>query len=135
MKSALIDTDILSMFFRNQKNVVNKFREYIDRHSQINISIITYYEIASGLKHRDSQKQYRLFEKFSDQSNIIPLTKKSTDMSAEIYAEMRKKGTPVDDIDLLIAGTALANNMITVTHNRKHFERIPGLCIEDWSVA
>ncbi len=36
--------------------------------------------------------------------------------------------------DLLIAGTALAHDRIIVTNNRKHFERIPGLIVEDWSV-
>jgi len=49
------------------------------------------------------------------------------------YAELRKTGNPLDDIDLLIAGTALANKMIFVTRNKRHFERIRMLEIEDWS--
>jgi tRNA(fMet)-specific endonuclease VapC len=39
----------------------------------------------------------------------------------------------LDDIDLLIAGTAIANKMVFVTHNKHHFERIELLEIEDWS--
>nr|VFJ65858.1 MAG: tRNA(fMet)-specific endonuclease VapC [Candidatus Kentron sp. FM]VFJ77204.1 MAG: tRNA(fMet)-specific endonuclease VapC [Candidatus Kentron sp. FM]VFK22408.1 MAG: tRNA(fMet)-specific endonuclease VapC [Candidatus Kentron sp. FM] len=54
-------------------------------------------------------------------------------LSAGIYAELRKVGKPLDDIDLLIAGVAIANNRVLVTHNRSHFERIEGLAIEDWS--
>jgi tRNA(fMet)-specific endonuclease VapC len=46
---------------------------------------------------------------------------------------LREKGQPIDDIDLLIAGTAMANGLVVVTHNRKHFDRIMGLEIEDWS--
>ena len=34
--------------------------------------------------------------------------------------------------DTLIAGTALANNAILVTHNTKEFERVFGLQLEDW---
>jgi tRNA(fMet)-specific endonuclease VapC len=43
------------------------------------------------------------------------------------------RGTPIDDIDILIAGIAIANNLILVTNNRKDFEKIEGLEIEDWS--
>jgi len=39
----------------------------------------------------------------------------------------------VDDIDLLIAGIAIENEMILVTNNEKHFRRIPDLKIENWT--
>jgi tRNA(fMet)-specific endonuclease VapC len=74
-----------------------------------------------------------LFMEFASQNNIIPLTTESTKISAKIYADLRKKGTPVDDIDLLIAGIALENNFIMVTNNISHFERIEKLKIENWS--
>lgn len=56
MKLALVDTNILSLFFRNQLLVVENLKPYIEEYDKINISIITYYEIVSGLKHRDAQK-------------------------------------------------------------------------------
>ena len=52
---------ILSLFFRNQPLVVENFNAYIQEYGKINISIITYYEIVSGLKHRDAQKQLNQF--------------------------------------------------------------------------
>ncbi|MFM2064541.1 MAG: hypothetical protein RLZZ507_4212 [Cyanobacteriota bacterium] len=133
MKPALIDTNILSFFFRNNSLVVENFQSYLKVHSQINISIITYYEIVSGLKHRDAQKQLTLFLNFVSYHTVLPLTTKSTTISADIYANLRKKGTPVDDIDILIAGIAIANNLILVSNNLKHFQKIEGLEIEDWS--
>ena len=57
MKLALVDTNIVSLFFRNQPLVIENFNAYIKEYGKINISIITYYEIVSGLKHRDAQKQ------------------------------------------------------------------------------
>jgi tRNA(fMet)-specific endonuclease VapC len=50
-----------------------------------------------------------------------------------LYADLRKKGQPIDDIDLLIAGTAMANGLVVITQNRKHFDRITELEVEDWS--
>lgn len=133
MKAALVDTNILSLFFRNQPLVVEKFNAYIQEYSKINISIITYYEIVSGLKHRDAQKQLKSFLEFASYNIILPLTTDSTTISGDIYASLRKKGTPVDDIDILIAGIAIANDLVLVTNNRRDFEKIEGLEIEDWS--
>jgi tRNA(fMet)-specific endonuclease VapC len=133
MKPALIDTNILSLFFRNQPLVVENFNAYIQEYGKINISIIAYYEIVSGLKHRDAQKQLTSFLEFASHNIILPLTTDSTTISGDIYASLRKKGTPVDDIDILIAGIAIANDLILVTNNRRDFEKIEGLEIEDWS--
>ncbi len=133
MKQALIDTDILSLFFRGSPEVVAHFDDYTGVYKQINISIITFYEVLSGLKHRDALKQLTTFLEFAAQSNIVPLTEQSATLSADMYAATRAKGTAIDDIDLLIAGIARANDWRLVTHNRKHFEKIEGLQVEDWS--
>ncbi|MGV0025567.1 PIN domain-containing protein [Phormidesmis priestleyi] len=133
MKTALIDTDILSLFFRGNSAVVAQFQTYVAEHTRIQISIVTYYEILSGLKHRDSQRQLSQFLAFTAQSVILPLTLESIQESADLYATLRQRGVPVDDIDLLIAGVAIANNLVLVTHNQRHFSRIEALELQDWS--
>jgi tRNA(fMet)-specific endonuclease VapC len=47
-------------------------------------------------------------------------------------AELERAGMPVSDLDLQIASIALEHNVPLVTHNRPHFERVPGLVVEDW---
>jgi len=89
VKSALIDTDILSMFFRGTPKVAAQFGSYLKIYPQINISIVTYYEILSGLKHRDAQKQLSSFLEFAARNNVLPLTERSTSLSAEMYANLR----------------------------------------------
>lgn len=133
MQQTLIDTDILSLFFKGNKKVVTNFKTYINTYSSINFSIITYYEILSGLRHKDANKQLDLFLKFSSINTILPMTTESCNKSAAIYANLRKKGTPVDDIDILIAGIALENKLTLITNNTSHFERIEDLDISNWS--
>lgn len=133
MKSALIDIDILSMFFRNNHNVVSRFKTYLSKHEKINLSIITYYEILSGLKHKDALKQMDLFLDFAKQNTIMPLTEKSVRISSNLYAALRKSGDPIDDIDLLIAGVALSNKFVFITNNEEHFKKVEGLEILNWS--
>ncbi len=133
MKPALIDTDILSFFLRRHKNVHKNFEKYLKEHITVNISILTYYEIMSGLKYKDAQKQLNSFLEFASYSIILPLTKDSVEISAKIYSHLRKKGEIIEDIDILIAGIAIANNLVLVTRNVSHFERIEELQIENWS--
>lgn len=133
MRAALIDTDTISLFLRNHPQVVNNFQRYLEEFNAIHFSIITYYEIVSGLKYRDARKQLLAFLELAAQSIVLPLTEQSTTISGDIYAQLRIAGTPVDDIDLLIAGTAIANGLVLVTHNQKHFGRIAQLSFEDWT--
>jgi tRNA(fMet)-specific endonuclease VapC len=134
LKPCLLDTDILSLFFRNHPQVVHCCNLYLQGYRQLSFSLITYYEILSGLKHRDAQKQLDKFLEFSQGNQILLLTEESVTISAKIYADLRKQGTPLDDIDLLIAGVAIANNLVLITHNQKHFSKIEGLELEDWTL-
>lgn len=45
---------------------------------------------------------------------------------------MLRRGLVVFEMDLMIAAVALVHNMTLVTNNTKHFERVPGLRLEDW---
>ncbi len=135
MKPALIDTDILSLFFRNDLAVIEHFRAYLQEYGRIEISILTFYEILSGLKHRDALKQLDMFYEFVRNNTVLPITEKSVEISSDIYATLRKKGNQLDDIDILIAGVALAHGLVLVTHNVHHFNRIEDLEVIDWSTS
>jgi tRNA(fMet)-specific endonuclease VapC len=49
-----------------------------------------------------------------------------------IRLHLERSGRPIGPNDLLIAATARAHDLVLVTHNRREFERIPGLRVEDW---
>ena len=72
MKAALVDTNILSLFFRGHPPVVAEFEAYLNEYDSINFSIITYYEIVSGLKHRDAHNQLTLFLEVVRQTATTP---------------------------------------------------------------
>jgi len=133
MDRVLIDTDILSYYFKGIPDVVSHFELYLERYDLIEISIITYYEISSGLLAKNALKQLSQFEEFVSENLVVPMTEKSAKISSELYSALRKTGNIVDDIDLLIAGIAIENDFILVTNNESHFGRIPGLKINNWS--
>jgi tRNA(fMet)-specific endonuclease VapC len=56
-----------------------------------------------------------------------------TDIVAERFGELRsflrRRGALLEDFDLLIAATAIEQDLTLLTFNRRHFERVPGLRI------
>ena len=132
MNRVLIDTDILSYYFRGDKIVVQNFNNYLQNFDFIEISLITFYEIVSGLMAKDSIRQLDVFYEFIEGNLILPMTENSSKISSELYSFLRKTGKVIDDIDLFIAGIAIENEMVLVTNNEKHFGRIPNLKILNW---
>ena len=74
MTEAIIDTDILSYYFKGDEKVVAQFGAYLKEFDQINISIITYYEIIAGLKFKKAERQFQDFEAFINENNIIHIS-------------------------------------------------------------
>jgi len=62
----------------------------------------------------------------------LSLSQRSAEYFGEYKAELRRKGQPVGDMDLLIAGIAIEQDLTLVTNNVQHFRRIPNLKLETW---
>ena len=54
------------------------------------------------------------------------------DRFAELRAKLERDGTPIGVFDTMIAGHALALKATLVTNNRKHFQKVKALKIENW---
>lgn len=80
--------------------------------------------------HNFLAKAHRVGELFP----VINITPAIMDTFGSIKAELVKKGAIIDDMDLLIASTAITHNLTLVTNNEKHFQRVAGLNIENWTL-
>nr|VFJ75787.1 MAG: tRNA(fMet)-specific endonuclease VapC [Candidatus Kentron sp. FW] len=60
------------MFFRKHPQVTARFATYLARYQKIDISIITYYEIISGLEHLDAHKKTTAFLEFISGNKVLP---------------------------------------------------------------
>lgn len=129
MKKYLLDTNIISFYLKGDERLKEKVLNNIE---SIAISIISYYEIVSGLQSINAAKRINEFDKFCALIDIFNLDKQSILASCKIYSTLKKSGKLIDDIDILIAGVAKSNDFIVVTDNKQHFERIEGLTVENW---
>lgn len=96
MRAALVDTDILSEFFRGTPKVIENVETYLKTYDAINFSIITYYEILNGLLYKDAQKQLRRFSDFASFNKILPLTVSAAEKAAKILPTLENPGSPSD---------------------------------------
>jgi tRNA(fMet)-specific endonuclease VapC len=130
---SLLDTDTLSEIMRGRdSNIVQKAREYLITRGQFRISIITRYEILRGLKAKQASRQITLFEERCKKSILYPLIDDIIVKASDIYAYLYNQGLLISDADILIASTALVNNLTLITGNLEHFNRIPGLVSQSW---
>jgi len=133
MKQSILDTDILSEFLRGNTKVIKKVDEHLKEYGFVSLSIITYYEILNGLLYKDARKQMERFEQFVELNKVVPLTIRTARISANIQAELRKKGIEIGHTDTLIAGVAMASELQLITNNTDHFKRIKGLDFANWT--
>ncbi len=66
--------------------------------------------------------------------NILSFDKPSAQTYGKLRADLEKKGVTIGEPDLRIASITLINRLTLVTGNVRHFERIPGLSIENWLI-
>ena len=99
------------------------------------ISEITLAELKFGVANSEwPDKNKNVLDDFLTGVQILPIFH-SLDLYASEKARLRKAGTPVDDFDLLIAVTSVTYNLVMITNNTKHFNRIHGIELEDWSLS
>lgn len=129
----LLDTDTLSLHLKGQPQVMAHVQAYAQTHGVIHFSLITHYEILNGLFYKDAKQQMTRYQILLQDSRMLPLTPESVRLAAQISARLRAAGQPIGHTDVLIAGVAIANNLELATNNTRHFERIEGLRLVNWT--
>ncbi|MBK6620800.1 MAG: type II toxin-antitoxin system VapC family toxin [Saprospirales bacterium] len=127
----LLDTDICVFFLRGKHNLHNK----IEKAGKENcfISEITLAELKFGVETSENPEKHRVMIKdFEREFQILPIFS-ALDIYAAEKARLKKAGKLIDDFDLLIGSTSIANGLILVTNNEAHLGRLQNVRIENWA--
>jgi predicted nucleic acid-binding protein len=94
----------------------------------IAISQVTFGEIYEGIYHGSNPTVAEtVFLMFLANVDVLDLTAEIWKRYARIRGDLRKSGQLIAEFDNLIASTALEHDLILVTRNLKHYQRIPNL--------
>ena len=135
----ILDSNIVSEIIKPEPdfNVIKKIAEH---NSDCAICAPVWQELLFGLYRMPEGINKKYLEKFLkddvyENFKIKNFTERAADIQASLRAKLEKLGRPTQKEDSQIAAIALANHMVLVTRNTKHFEAIQevsGLEIENW---
>jgi len=129
----LVDTSVLVGFFKGDTGgKISIFKEILSRDIPFGISAYTYQEVLQGAK--DEAELQTLKDYLSTQQIYFLEQETATyEKAAGLYFNLRRRGiTPRSTLDMLIALTAIENNL-ALLHDDRDFDtmagHIPGLKI------
>lgn len=139
MKMYLLDTNIISEPTKAKVNpvVTEKIHENIEYSC---ISSIVWAETLSGIKSlSDGNRKKMLFDYATNQIQkmyeILPFDDFAASIYSDLISRLQTKGKMSQKLDLMIASTAIANNLILVTRNTSDFQpikEVSNLMLENW---
>jgi tRNA(fMet)-specific endonuclease VapC len=126
-----LDTNTLIHFFKGQGKVAETLLSTAPR--DIAIPAVVLYELEVGIARsaRATQRRRQL-DALSARVSVLPFDGAAARRAAEVRAELESAGMSIGPMDTLIAGTALSNGAVLVTHNTGEFSRVKGLRLQDW---
>jgi predicted nucleic acid-binding protein len=120
-RRVLVDTSIFIEYFRKENKSKTKLYQLRKNGYTLLTSAICYFEYMSGSKN--SEFDVLLFTYIE----IIAFEKNQAETASNIFKNLKKKNALIEFRDILIASSAISENISLATLNKKHFERIDSL--------
>ncbi|MBR2236673.1 MAG: PIN domain-containing protein [Prevotella sp.] len=131
MVGYILDTDTWIEYFHHRSGIgahIAKISpEYIYA-SEVSIAELTYGALHSG----NVEKHMREPQEIENSFKVLPIVKNWIADYAEIRHSLASQGLTVGNFDIIIGVTARRFGLTVVTHNTKHFSKMPGIQCVDW---
>lgn len=132
MPKYLLDTNVCIVYIKFPNSKV-RTKIAATPPAEIAVCSVVKYEMFYGsMKSSDPVRSLQIQEGFLSQFESLPFDDGASKHAARIRADLSRTGTIIGAYDILIAATALANDLTLITHNLKEFGRVSGLRVEDW---
>ncbi|MBD5130404.1 MAG: type II toxin-antitoxin system VapC family toxin [Ruminococcaceae bacterium] len=128
----MLDTNMCIYAQKGVPSVVEKITEHWEE--GLVISSMTLAELYYGAEASAAyDKNLRSLQNLMTILEVVPFENTAAVYYGKIRAYLRRRGTPIGAMDMLIAAHALALGITLVTNNVREFERVPGLTVENWT--
>ena len=125
----LIDTDWAIYYLHGRSQFVQRLQDL--QREGLGLSAASLAELYEGVyASRDFKESGKALDDFLEGITVVDIDREIAKTFGQYRSQLRSVGMMIGDMDLLIASTALQNNLVLLTNNRRHFERIKNLRIE-----
>lgn len=134
MKRYLLDTGSVSDYINRVRGVFSKAGSVAATGAPVGIGMPVLGELWAGVELSRSRERNRarLLHNLAS-LRLWPFDKVAAEEFGRIFALLRRKGRPMQQIDVQIAAIALTLGTCTVVTKDKDFSAVPGLSVENWS--
>lgn len=125
----LLDTNAVIALLKGDPGMISRLRQ--NAPADFGLSSIVCYELLYGAA-KSARREANEARVHALRFEHVPFDDRDAWHAGAIRAGLERAGTPIGAYDLLIAGQAVARDLILITRNTREFERIDGLAFEDW---
>lgn len=127
--SFILDTDHCVAILRGRLDV----NQFIEPTEVLYVTAVSVSELIYGAYKSDRVEGHlNAIEQLLSAVTVLPFDTAAARRTGKVKADFRRSGVLPGEADLQIAGIALNEGHTLVTHNTRHFERVPGLSLADW---
>lgn len=134
MRRYLLDTNLAGALIEKRGKTPDRVREARRQGARIGIGIPVLAELYYGVefsasRDRNLERLHRALASLT----IWPFDEKAAAEFGRLRAELRRRGRPMQVIDIMIAAIALSLGNCTVVSADSDLLAVPGLTVEDWT--
>ena len=132
MLKYMLDTNIAIYTLKNRPA---KVRAVFKKHAgEMCLSSVSLGELIYGAEKSDQvERNLSVIEGLAARLAVESFDTQAAMHFGQLRAELAKSGRLIGPYDMMIAGHARALGLILVTNNRREFDRVPGLRVENWA--
>lgn len=127
-----LDSDFIINALRNKRDAGRKLVQIKQEGEPLFTTAINTFELFKGLKENKREKEIETLNDFLFGVDILDFDFESSEKAAQIFNTLKEQGNLIDIADILIASIAISNNQPLLTENKKHFDRIKELVLQDF---
>jgi toxin FitB len=127
----LLDTDVVSQLSKPVPHPGAYRWVVAQEEADLFLSVATLLEIRVGIEKKDPGRKRAELEDWlvhklplRFHGRIVPIERHVADLAGRIIHRSKKKNWGMDEMDAIIAATAMANDMALATLNWKHFKDV-----------
>jgi tRNA(fMet)-specific endonuclease VapC len=133
MTRYLLDTGIAQDFINDRNGVRGRVDATRKKGNRIGISTPVLGELWSGVEGSASRdRNLARLQHAISRLVIWPYTNEAAEEFGRVFAELRRVGRPMQQIDIMIATIALSLGRCTVVTADTDVAAVPGLTVEEW---